>query len=119
MIIRGITDIRSLPEQSLIPSRYIEGLEIVNDNNIIVAAGFIRLTSEVIVTINPETPRKERLDALEQLIGAGVYRSVRLGLTDMHAFLTGEHQKALSRLLKNKYGFTGHTGEVLVLNIGG
>lgn len=117
MKLQPIRDIRSLPEQSLIPKRYADGLEVLSDKDKVVAAGFIRLTSEVIVVMDRAAPTIERVAALELLIGAGVYSSQKLKLTDMHAFLTGPAEKQLGRLLKRKYGFVSHTGEVLVLNI--
>jgi hypothetical protein len=97
--------------------RFLASLECVKDGKSI-ATGRLRMTCEAYFDVSPEASKADRIDALSQLIGAGSIECVRHGLTDMHAFLTGDQHQSLSRLLQRKYGFLTHEHEVLVLKIG-
>jgi hypothetical protein len=109
--LESITNLRSLPEQADIPRRYQYGLQ-VSDGGVIIAAGFIRITSEAILVMNRSVALPQRVEAVRQLIGAGIQESQSLGLTDMHVFTNGR----MARLLRNKYGFVDREN-ALVLNL--
>jgi hypothetical protein len=94
-----------------------KGLTIVEEDQKIVGFGCLKVTSEGIIIINNESSLKTRAQAVEQLVQTGVFQCQKLGLTEMHAFLTGSNQGELEKLLRRKFGFVGHTGNVLVLEV--
>lgn len=92
-------------------------LVVENDSGCITGLGSIRLTAEAFLIIDPEQSNRVRVLTLTELMKELPFTCQKLGLTDIHAFLTGDAQDSLSRILKSKYGFNTHSGEVLVLNI--
>lgn len=88
---------------------------IVEENGQLVGFGSLRLTAEAIIAV--DGPTLVRARAVRELISTGIYQCQKLGLKDMHAFLTGPNQGDFEQALKKHYGFVGHTGNVLVLEV--
>lgn len=82
----------------------------------IVGFGCLRLTSEAIIMVDKQSPQTQAI-TVQRLIQTGVVSCQKLGLQDMHAFLTGSGQEEFERFLKKHYGFAGHRGPVLVLEV--
>jgi hypothetical protein len=126
MIIRPATSndmeaIRSLHERS--PNLFVLpnfsdmlGCTVVEDDNgKILGFGSIRLTSEAILILDHTSKAQTRV--LRDILMTLPFVCKKFGLKDTHVFLTGDHQYEFKKILKKHYGFVGHTGEVLVLNV--
>jgi hypothetical protein len=83
----------------------------------IIAFGCLRLTTEAIIVVDKEISVRTRAATASELILDGTILCQKLGLTDMHAFLTGTNKESFSKTLKQKFGFVSHTGEALVLEV--
>ena len=89
--------------------------EIAERNGKIVALGLIRVTSEAVVIMDLDEPRSVRAEAVVDLIGTGIFKSQKLGLDEMHAFLTGEITHSFADVLKRKFAFQDVEGIPLTL----
>jgi hypothetical protein len=65
---------------------YISKKVIVEDNEII-AAGFLKLTSEGILITNPRTSRRSRVLATKELINILELEAKKFGFDDCHVFV--------------------------------
>jgi hypothetical protein len=95
---------------------YFYTLVIENDGKVI-GAGSVKLTAEAILILDENQSLRVRVEILKELMLSLMFQCQKLGLIDVHAFLTGDTE--IGRVLKKHYGFDTHTGEVLVLNLGG
>lgn len=119
MEVRDIEAIRSLHEQSptfVLPSfSDMIGCTVVEDKGLIVGFGSIRLTSEAILVLDHSN--KSSTKVMKEILLTLPFVCKKFRLKDTHVFLTGNKQVEFSEILKKHYGFVGHTGEVLVLNV--
>ncbi len=83
----------------------------------IIGVGLLRLTSEAVIILDLDEPRSVRARALEQLINTGIHKSQKLGIDEMHAFLTGEITHSFADVLKRKFGFVDCEGIPLTLRL--
>lgn len=90
---------------------------IVEEDNNIVGFGCLKVTSEAIIILGMDGPKRVRGQALDELLRTGVFKCQKLGFKDMHAFLTGQDSESFKRTLVKRFGFSEHSGEVLVLEV--
>ena len=83
----------------------------------IIGVGLLRLTSEAVIILDLDEPRSVRARALEQLINTGIHKSQKLGIDEMHAFLTGEITHSFADVLRRKFGFVDCEGIPLTLKL--
>lgn len=89
--------------------------EVAIHNGQIVGLGAIRLTTEAVVILDLDKKSTTRARAIENLLRTGIYKSQKLGLDEMHCFLTGEITHSFADVLKNKFGFEDVAGIPLTL----
>ncbi len=95
---------------------YVIKETVVSDDKVI-GVGLLRLTSEAVIILDLDEPRSVRARALEQLINTGIHKSQKLGIDEMHAFLTGEITHSFADVLKRKFGFVDCEGIPLTLKL--
>lgn len=80
---------------------YVATPIVLDDSDCLVAAGFLKLTSEALVISDPKASRLSRAKAMKLLLHQMKYKVASLGLDGAHVFLQGpkteETQKALSK----------------------
>lgn len=98
------------------PNYVIKEVAVLDDK--IIGLGAIRLTSEVLTILDLDVARSTRAKAVELLLRTGIYKSQKLGIDEMHAFLTGEITHSFADVLRRKYGFEDVHGIPLTLRLG-
>lgn len=121
--VKDIPSIRSIHERSsdfpfpnLDNPLYIVKEVIENDGKII-GLGLIRLTSEAVVILDLDEPRKIRARAIEELLRVGIMKSQKLGIDEINSFLTGEITHSFADVLRRKFGFVNCEGIPLTLKL--
>jgi hypothetical protein len=118
MVLKDIEAVRSLHEQThnfVLPdfSDMIGCTVVTEDSGKILGFGSIRITSEAILILDPQA----KVTVMKEILTTLPFVCRKFGLKDTHVFLTGDHQAEFENILKKHYGFVGHTGAVLVLNV--
>lgn len=85
----------------------------------VIAAVAVRKTAEVVLVMDLDTPRAQRVTAIQGLLENGIFEAQQIGIDELHAFLTGEIIHSFERLLCQKFGFVPVEGVPLVLRLGG
>lgn len=98
------------------PNYVIKEVAIADDK--IIALGAIRLTSEVLTILDLDVARSVRAQAVQELLRTGIFKAQKLGIDEMHAFLSGEITHSFASVLKRKYGFEDVHGIPLTLRLG-
>src|SRR5690349_11935805 len=105
--IRSINERLPFPPRNLNDPLYISK-RIIDIDGEVVAAGLLRLTSEAILMLNPESAKRYKVTALKELINLCKIDCQKFNIDEVHAFLTGDADN-FSRVLK-KLGFEDATG---------
>jgi len=99
------------------PLYIIKGV-VEDETGKILGAGFIKLTAEAIIMIEPELPRIEKVQALKELFLVGKMESLKKGIYSWHAFIKGS-KKDFANTLRKTFGFEEIEDTVLFLNLEG
>lgn len=76
---------------------------IIDSNNNVVGAGFLKLIGEAIVIINPKLDKRTIGHALDEIYLTGYMKAEENGLDGIHAFIYDNEQ--FVRVLKHRYNF--------------
>lgn len=81
---------------------------VVDSDNNLVGAGFLRAICEAIIIINPEMSKREKGITLDKLFLIGKARASNLGFDGIHAYT--QDLESFNEVLKKRYGFieAGH-----------
>lgn len=104
----------SFPLPRLTEPQYIVK-EVAIESGEVIGFGAVRITSEILTILDLEKPVKVRAEAVNQLMQAGIFKSQKLGIDEMHCFLTGDLAEGFARYLKRHLGFEDCPGKALTL----
>lgn len=79
-----------------------------------VAYGIVKHFGEAIILVNPDAPKISRAKALRELMKIAIFGTKKLGLTQLHCFVSDE---SVAKLLEKKFGFVRSTDIVMVKNL--
>lgn len=97
------------------PLYVVKEVAVIEDK--VIGLGLIRISSEVITILDLDQPRSVRARAVQKLLETGIFKSQKLGIDEMHAFLTGEITHSFADVLKRKFGFVDCEGIPLTLKL--
>ena len=82
----------------------------------IIGAGMIKLTAEAVVILDKDSSDRDKSEALRELFLIGKAKAVKIGLSQIHAFLKTS-QKSFARVLRKSFNFQKIDDEVYLLNL--
>lgn len=94
---------------------YCQRLAVQDLNGKIIAIALVRLTSEAMIVVDPESPRTERARAISLLNGCLQMRLLRMGMDECHVFVDNPQIEGVLRRL----GFISCSGKPMVLHLEG
>ena len=89
---------------------------VVDSGGDIVGAGFIRLTAEAIIFMEPTLKRGMKSRIMHLLFNAGIKACLRKGLDNLHAFVYDK--SSFTNFLVKRLGFKRVDADVLSIRIG-
>src|SRR6266571_7719869 len=116
LMAEDITKVRSIHERSsdfplpdFCDSHYVIK-EVAVKNDKIIGVGLLRTTSEAILILDLDEARSDRAQAIEELLRTGIWKCQKIGIDEIHSFLTGEITYSFADVLKRKFGFVNCEG---------
>jgi hypothetical protein len=85
-----------------------------NDNNQLIAFGFVKAFAEGVVVMNMDLPLRERMLALQPLMTEAFSGCRRKGIEQLHVSVTDEK---FGRLLMKHYNFNETEGQILIAEV--
>jgi hypothetical protein len=95
---------------------YIIQKTLLNDKEII-GACFARLTSELVLILDPNLSSYQRAKAWKEVAGTMIQELIKKGIRSTHVFVTPESDNKYVHLLEQKLGFTRATGIPMYLEV--
>ena len=92
----------------------ITNLIAYNDNNQLIAFGFVKAFAEGMVVMNMDVPLRERMVALQSLMTEAFSGCRRKGIEQLHISVSDEK---FARLLSKHYDFKEPEGHILVAEV--
>jgi len=80
----------------------------------IIGIGLARVTSEFVMFLDPDEPKRFRAKSLELLFRLGVMSTVKVGIDEAHVFV---YNRPYAEILKKKFGFVDRKGIPLYLEL--
>ncbi len=115
--------IRSLHEQfsdfplpNLADPHYVINI-VAEDGDKLIAVASVRATSEIVLITDLDSPKRARMQALDEMLRSGIFQARRIGIDEFHVFLTGEITHEFARVLQRRYGFVPTEGIPLYLRL--
>lgn len=124
--IRDMTDVelvkefpRDFPFPDLESLLYFSRKEVVDENGRVIAAAFLRLTSEAILIQAPELPRAARAKILKALVVEMDKDLKAFGLDDVHVFISEPEVEKTVTYYTKRLGFVKVSGVPLMRRVNG
>lgn len=108
--IKELTDKFPLPDLS--SPLIIVREAVVDSGGRIIAAGFVKLIGESILTIDSQIPERDKADIIDRLLTTGSHAARAKGLDELNAFI--KDNNSFVNFLINKEYFIGSNAKVLV-----